>query len=141
MVKMHPSKSASATWVRAPGGVSGFTLVEMLVVMAILATLLSLAAPKYFDSLDRAKEASLRTDLRMLREAIDKHRADTGRLPANLQALAQARYLRVVPVDPITDRDDTWVPVASPDVSVPGVYDVRSGAPGLGRDGSAYGSW
>lgn len=119
----------------------GFTLIEMLVVMAILATLLSLAAPKYFDSLDRAREAALRTDLRMLREAIDKHRADTGRLPESLQMLAQARYLKAVPVDPITDRADTWVPLASPDASVPGVYDVRSGAQGLARDGTAFVTW
>lgn len=120
---------------------AGFTLIELLVVMAILATLLSLAAPRYFDSLDRAREAALRTDLRLMREAIDKHRADTGRLPESLEALAQARYLRAVPVDPITDRADTWVLVASPDVSTQGVHDVRSGAPGAARDGTAYGGW
>ena len=120
----------------------GFTLIELLVVMTILATLLSLAAPRYFDSLERAKEAALRTDLRLLREAIDKHRADTGRLPKSLQQLAMARYLRAVPVDPITDRADTWVPLAAPDSAVlPGVYDVRSGALGAGRDGSQYSSW
>jgi general secretion pathway protein G len=119
----------------------GFTLIEVLVVMAILATLLRIAAPKYFDSLDRAKEAALRTDLRMLREAIDKHRADTGRLPASLESLAQARYLQAVPIDPITDRAASWVVVPSADVSMPGVSDVRSGAPGTARDGSAYSSW
>lgn len=119
----------------------GFTLIEMLVVMAILATLLSIAAPRYFDSLERAKEAALRTDLRMLREAIDKHRADTGKLPASLDALAQARYLQAVPMDPITERTDTWVLIPSPDVSMPGVFDVRSGAPGASRDGTGYASW
>lgn len=119
----------------------GFTLIELLVVMTILAGLLAIAAPRYFDSLDRAKEATLRTDLRMLREAIDKHRADTGRLPETLQQLAQARYLRAVPVDPITDRADTWVPVPAPDAALRGVYDVRSGAPGLARDGTTYASW
>lgn len=119
----------------------GFTLIEILVVMAILATLLSLAAPKYFDSLERAQEAALRTDLRMFREAIDKHRGDTGKLPASLDALVQARYLQAVPVDPITDRADTWVVVPSADVSVPGVFNVRSGAPGTARDGTAYASW
>lgn len=119
----------------------GFTLIELLVVMTILAALLSIAAPRYFESLERAKEAALRTDLRLLREAIDKHRADTGRLPESLQQLAQARYLRAVPVDPITDRADTWLSVTTPDAAVPGVYDVRSGAPGAARDGSAYASW
>jgi general secretion pathway protein G len=119
----------------------GFTLIELLVVMAILATLLTLAAPRYFESVDRAKEAALRTDLRVLREAIDKHRADTGRLPESLEQLAQARYLRAVPVDPLTDRADTWVVVPAPDGMTAGVYDVRSGAPGTARDGTAYGSW
>jgi general secretion pathway protein G len=119
----------------------GFTLIELLVVMAILATLLSIAAPRYFESLDRARETALRTDLRLLREAIDKHRADTGRFPDSLQQLAEARYLRAVPVDPVTDRDSTWVTVAHPDGKTSGVYDVRSGAPGQARDGSAYGSW
>lgn len=120
----------------------GFTLIELLVVMTILAALLSIAAPRYFESLDRAKEAALRTDLRLLREAIDKHRADTGRLPESLQQLAQARYLRAVPVDPITDRADTWLLVAAPDgATAGGVYDVRSGAPGVARDGSSYSNW
>ena len=109
--------------------------------MTILAALLSIAAPRYFESLDRAKEAALRTDLRLLREAIDKHRADTGRLPENLQQLASARYLRTLPVDPFTERADTWVPIAAPDAAVPGVYDVRSGASGTARDGSTYASW
>ncbi|MBP6027384.1 MAG: prepilin-type N-terminal cleavage/methylation domain-containing protein [Piscinibacter sp.] len=119
----------------------GFTLIEMLVVMAILATLLSIAAPRYFDSLDRAKEAALKTDLRMLREAIDKHKADTGRLPASLDALVQGRYLRAVPEDPFTERADSWVLVPSQDVSLPGLADVRSGAEGAARDGSAFSSW
>ena len=119
----------------------GFTLIELLVVMAILAVLLSIAAPRYFESVARAKETALRTDLRLLREAIDKHRADTGRLPDSLQALAAARYLRSVPPDPFTDSAATWVPSPHPDGATPGVYDVHSGAPGEGRDGSAYSSW
>jgi general secretion pathway protein G len=119
----------------------GFTLIELLVVMAILATLLSIVAPRYFESIDRAKETGLRTNLRMLREAIDKHRADTGRLPETLQRLADARYLRSVPVDPITDSASSWVVAPHPDGSTPGVFDVRSGAAGVGRDGTAYASW
>jgi general secretion pathway protein G len=119
----------------------GFTLIELLVVMAILATLLSIAAPRYFESVDRAKEAALRTDLRLLREAIDKHRADTGRLPDNLEQLAQARYLRAVPADPITDSATTWVVVPHPDGKTAGVFDVRSGSAKTARDGSTYASW
>lgn len=119
----------------------GFTLIELLVVMAILAALLALAAPRYFDSLERANEAALRTDLRMLREAIDKYRSDTGHLPETLQVLADARYLRTVPADPITEREDSWVVVPAPDGLTPGVHDVRSGAPGTARDGTAFANW
>jgi len=119
----------------------GFTLIELLVVMAILAMLLSIAAPRYFDSVDRAKEAALRTDLRVLREAIDKYKADTGQYPEDLQALADAKYLRSVPVDPITEQS-SWITVSAPEGQpATGVYDVRSGAPGKARDGTSYASW
>jgi general secretion pathway protein G len=119
----------------------GFTLIELLVVMAILATLLAIAAPRYFESVDRAKEAALRSDLRLLREAIDKYKADTGEYPKDLEQLAQARYLRAIPVDPITTKSSTWVAEGNPDGVTPGVYDVRSGAPGRARDGSPYAAW
>ena len=119
----------------------GFTLVELLVVMAILALLLSIAAPRYFESVDRAKEAVLRTDLHVLREAIDKYRADTGQLPASLQSLVEKRYIRSLPVDPMTDTADGWVLVPHPDGSTQGVFDVKSGAPGEARDGSSFASW
>ena len=119
----------------------GFTLVELLVVLAILAVLLSIAAPRYFDSVDRAKEAVLRTDLRLLREAIDKYQADTGQLPESLQRLVERRYLRSVPVDPITDTATDWVVLPHPDGLTSGVYDVKSSAPGEARDGSSFASW
>lgn len=119
----------------------GFTLIELLVVMAIMATLLSIAAPRYFASLDRAKEAALRTDLRVLREAIDKHQADTGRLPETLQALIDRRYLHGVPIEPMTESVSGWTPVPHPDGTTAGVYDVRTRAEGRGLDGTAYASW
>ena len=118
-----------------------FTLIELLIVMAILATLLSIAAPRYFESLERAKETTLRTDLRLLREAIDKHRADTGQLPDSLKRLVERRYVRSIPVDPVTDGANDWVVVPHPDGATPGVYDVKSGATGLARDGSAFAEW
>jgi len=111
------------------------------VVLAILAVLLSIAAPRYFDSVDRAKEAVLRTDLRLLREAIDKYQADTGQLPESLQRLVERRYLRSVPVDPITDTATDWVVLPHPDGLTSGVYDVKSSAPGEARDGSSFASW
>lgn len=119
----------------------GFTLVELLVVLAILATLLAIVAPRYFDSLRRADEAALRTTLRITREAIDKHRADTGRYPASLESLVQTRYLRSLPLDPVTGEGATWVLAAHPDGKTPGIYDLRSGAEGLAQDGSAYRDW
>ena len=120
---------------------AGFTLIELLVVMAILATLLSIAAPRYYESVDRAKETALKADLRAFRDAIDKHRADTGRLPQSLQRLVEGRYLRRIPVDPVTDSATGWVVVAHPDGSTPGVFDVRSGAQGEARDGTRFDSW
>jgi general secretion pathway protein G len=119
----------------------GFTLIELLIVMAILAALLSIAAPRYFESLERAKEAALRTDLRLMREAIDKYRGDTGQWPDSLQRLVDQRYLRAIPVDPVTDSAIEWVLVPHPDGVTPGLYDVHSGAPGQARDGSSFAAW
>lgn len=124
---------------RQPG--LGFTLIEMLVVMAILATLLSLAAPRYFESLERAKETALRTDLRLMREALDKYHADTGQWPDALARLVERRYLRSIPADPLTDSTQSWVLMPHPDGSTPGIHDIHSGAPGLARDGSSFASW
>lgn len=119
----------------------GFTLVELLVVMAILALLLSIAAPRYFSSVTKAQEVVLRTDLRLLREGIDKYRADAGRWPDSLQRLVDQRYIRAIPVDPITDTAASWLALPHPDGTTPGVYDVRSGATGEASDGSSFASW
>lgn len=131
-------------WALQPAGPQvhrGFTLIELLVVMAILATLLTIAAPRYFESVDRAKETALKTDLRVIRDAIDKHRADTGKLPETLQSLVNSRYLRSLPIDPITDSSADWATVAHPDGVTAGVYDIRSGARGEARDGSRFDTW
>lgn len=120
----------------------GFTLIELLVVMAVIATLLSIAVPRYFIHLDRAREASLRESLAVMRDALDKYRADTGRYPENLQELADKHYLRRVPTDPLTNSSETWVAVPPP--GEPGerrLWDVRSGAEGHGLDGSDYATW
>lgn len=118
----------------------GFTLIELLVVMAIVATLLSIAAPRYFDHLERSREATLRQSLAVMRDAIDKYRADTGKWPDELATLVQKRYLRKIPVDPITERADSWLPGTPPDGSE-GLADVHSGAEGLAKDGSRYAEW
>ncbi|APR05144.1 type II secretion system, GspG-like protein 2 [Thauera chlorobenzoica] len=120
---------------------AGFTLIELLVVMTIIATLLTLAVPRYFTSVERSKEAVLRTDLNVMREAIDKYYGDKGKYPDTLDELVSQRYLRALPRDPITDSRETWVVVPPEDPSLGGVYDVRSGAPGDSLEGEAYGDW
>jgi general secretion pathway protein G len=114
----------------------GFTLIELLIVMSILGLLLALAAPRYFNSLDRSKETALITDLRILREQIDHFYSDTGRYPRELAELVEARYLREVPVDPLTESRDTWVAISATETE--GVADVRSGAEGQTRQGVPY---
>lgn len=129
----------------------GFTLIELLVVMAIIATLLTIAVPRYFTHVERAKEATLRESLNVMRESIDKYHADTGKFPDGLEELVTKRYLRKVPLDPITESAETWVAVPPPSREQPGVpapreaasgvYDVKSGASGTGLDGTPYADW
>lgn len=123
--------------------IRGFTLIELLVVMSIVALLAAIAAPRYFKSLDRAKEVALRSSLTTVREAIDQYVADTGRYPESLQSLVESRYLRALPADPLTGRRDQWVEVPPPaDSATPGkLFDVRSGAPGISSEGDAYAAW
>ena len=117
----------------------GFTLVELLVVLSIIALLLSLAVPRYFQHIERSKAAVLRENLATLRDALDQYHADKERWPDSLETLARDHYLRAVPTDPLTARGDTWVTVASEEGS--GVRDVKSGAPGEGADGKPYAEW
>lgn len=122
-------------------GAKGFTLIELLVVMSIIATLLAIAIPRYFQSTEKAKEAVLRQNLSSIRDAIDKHYGDSGKYPENLEALVAKRYLRSMPQDPITDSSATWIIVPPADPEKGAVYDVRSGAPGKGLDGVPYQEW
>jgi len=119
----------------------GFTLIELLVVLAVLATLLTLAVPRYFGSIDRSKEAVLKENLVQMREAISRYHADKGKYPETLETLAVERYLYKVPLDPVTDSTATWIVVPPQDPEKSGVYDVRSGAPGTGLDGREYVQW
>lgn len=120
----------------------GFTLIELLVVMAIIATLLSIAAPRYLRSVDDARESALKSSLAQMREAIDHFHADRGLYPQALSDLVEKRYLRAVPVDPITESAQTWQMLPAPGSEDAGsVYDVRSGATGTSRLGEAYANW
>ena len=120
----------------------GFTLIELMVVMAIISVLLTIALPKYLHSVAHSREAVLHEDLRIMRLAIDQFYADRGRYPASVDELVERRYLRSVPVDPVTESAQTWVAVKPPEtVAADGLYDIRSGAPGSALDGSPYVAW
>ena len=116
----------------------GFTLIELMVVLTIVALLLTLAVPRYFGSIDKSKEAVLRENLNQMREAISRYYADKGKYPESLDALATEKYLRGVPLDPVTESDKTWIIVQPEDPQKGGVYDVKSGANGKTRDGREF---
>jgi general secretion pathway protein G len=120
---------------RIPGrsGQRGFTFVELLVVLAIVALLLTVTMPRYFHSLDTARETVLVNNLATTRESIDKFYGDTGRYPESLEELVEKKYLRALPIDPVTGSADSWEIVAPEDSSMGRVYDLRSSAPGSGR--------
>jgi general secretion pathway protein G len=119
----------------------GFTLIELLVVMAIIATLLTIAVPRYFQSLERAKEATLRQDLSIMREALDKYLGDRGQYPQTLQDLVERRYIRALPLDPFTKSGDTWVLVQNDSPDLTGIRDVQSGATGVSSAGVPFGEF
>ncbi len=119
----------------------GFTLIELLVVLGIVALLLTLAVPRFFPSIDSAKETILGDNLRNTRLVIDQYYADTGRYPDSLEQLVEKRYLRSLPVDPLTESTSTWVLLPPEDASKGAVYSIKSGAPGNDRSGKPYAEW
>jgi len=119
----------------------GFTLIELLVVMAIVALLVSLAAPRYLGSFTKSKEVALLQTLAVTRDSIDKFYADNGKYPDDLGALVANRYLRSLPVDPITESSATWTVVPPENPEKGGVYDIHSGAEGTGRNGKPFREW
>jgi general secretion pathway protein G len=124
----------------------GFTLIEVLIVVTLLVVLATVGMPIYQNSVRRSREAVLKEDLFRMRDAIDQYYADKNKYPQSLQDLVSEGYLREIPKDPITDSTETWNAIpAEPDASnaaaEPGVYDVKSGAPGTALDGSNYADW
>jgi len=119
----------------------GFTLIELLVVLGIVALMLTLAVPRYFPSIDKSKEVVLADNLRNMRNVIDQYYGDTGRYPDSLEQLVEKKYLRALPVDPITDSETTWVIIPPEDGAKGGVYNIKSGAPGNDRGGKPYADW
>jgi general secretion pathway protein G len=109
---------------------SGFTLVELMVVLTIIALLLSVVVPDYIGRTRYAEEAVLKENLAVMRDALDKHYADAGKYPGTIQDLVAKRYLRNIPADPLTQSPATWVPVPPSNPQQGGVFDIRSGAKG-----------
>jgi general secretion pathway protein G len=124
----------------------GFTLIEVLVVLALLFTLAAIAVVSHKNAVQRGREAVLKEDLFRMRDAIDQHYADKGKYPQSLEDLVAAGYLRAVPKDPITDSAATWQTIpAEPDpanpTQEPGIYNVKSGSENTALDGTPYSEW
>ena len=120
----------------------GFTLIELLVVLAIVSALLAIVAPLYLRQADRAKEVALKENLAAMRLALDQFYADRGGYPERLDELVAHRYLRALPLDPITGRRDSWVPLLrGEEGGRQVVHDLRSGAAGNAMDGTPFRSW
>jgi general secretion pathway protein G len=125
---------------------SGFTLIELMIVMAIIGILLTLAIPSFVGAIRHAREAALKEDLQTMRTAIDTYTMDKQKGPQSLDDLVQDGYIRAIPEDPMTRSKDTWVTdstdsMVSVDETEPGITDVHSGSTDTGTDGQPYSSW
>jgi general secretion pathway protein G len=125
---------------------TGFTLIELLVVIALISILAGMAVVQYRNSIQKTQEATLKTNLFRMRDAIDQYYADKGKYPSSLDALVSEQYLRKIPEDPFTKSSDSWQTVpAEPDPgnpsAEPGIYDVKSGAQGQSLDGTSFSDW
>jgi general secretion pathway protein G len=125
---------------------SGFTMIELIIVMAIMLILITLAIPRFTGAIKHAREAALKEDLQTMRTAIDTYTMDKQKGPTSLDDLVQDGYLRAIPEDPMTRSKDTWVTdstdsMYSLDQTDPGITDIHSGSSETGSDGQPYSSW
>ena len=119
----------------------GFTLIELLVVLGIVALMLTLAVPRFFPRIDKARETILADNLLNTRATIDQFYGDTGRYPESLEELVEKKYLRAVPLDPIAESSADWIMIAPPEGGNGKLYSIKSGAPGNDRSGKPYADW
>jgi general secretion pathway protein G len=125
---------------------SGFTLIELMVVMLIIGVLMTIAVPSYIGAIKTAKESVLKEDLHVIRNAIDSYTMDKQKAPQSLQDLVDAGYLKTIPLDPMTRSADGWVTEQSDamhsiDQTEPGIDDVHSSDQEVGSDGQPYSTW
>jgi general secretion pathway protein G len=131
---------------KAAAGERGFTLIELVIVMTIIAILTTIAIPRFTLAVRKAKEAVLKEDLHTMRSAIDSYTVDKEKAPQGLDDLVQAGYLKKIPVDPMTSSSDTWMTDQSDTLSDinetdGGIDDVHSGAQGVSSEGTSYNTW
>jgi general secretion pathway protein G len=119
----------------------GYTLIEMLTVIAIMGILAAIAVPSFQRSIVRSREASLRNSLFVLRDVIDQYYGDFGEYPESLEILVEKRYIRQVPMDPITGSIDTWIFIAPEGDETTGIYDIHSGSHKISLYSGPYNEW
>jgi general secretion pathway protein G len=142
----RPTAGNAGAMLGARQATDGFTLVELMVVMLIIAVLAAIAIPSYLSSIKAAREAVLKEDLHVLRQAIDAYTSDKEKAPQSLDDLVQAGYIKTLPVDPMTHSSTTWVTatdesLSNVDQTEPGINDVHSGSDQVGSDNQPYSSW
>jgi len=145
LMRISGSRSTYARLAR-PRRAAGFTLVELMVVMLIIAILAAIAIPAYVASIRAAREAVLKEDLHVMRDAIDAYTNDKDKAPQTLDDLVTGGYLKVIPTDPMTHSNTTWAPtmddtLQNVDQTDPGMTDVHSGSDQAGSDGQSYSTW
>jgi general secretion pathway protein G len=119
----------------------GFSLIELIVALAILATILSVAVPRYFSNIETAQENVLHEDLYIMRSAIDHYFSDKSVYPNLLTDLVTQNYLRAIPTDPFTQSSNSWTIVPPADPTLGAVYDIHSGSPNTAKNGTWLASW
>ena len=146
MVSIQPIRNHPAAQDKRSTAEQGFTLLELMIVMIVIALLAAIAIPAYTSNIRNAREAVLKEDLHVMRQAIDSYTVDKQKAPQSLDDLVQGGYLKSMPIDPFTHRSDTWIPAQEDtlmtlDQTESGINDVHSGAQMTAADGTAYNTW